>query len=236
MNVLRIAMLAAIGSLLLWSFEAVAFEDDCAVNTAAQRTSWVAGLERRLHNHDPDHAGPMTKVASAIINGEIAALKTEIDAGLDANAVLKLGDKDVSYMSLLTLAAAACQRGVAEQLIAAGASVNGAEDSTPIVAAGGSGATSLAASLILHGASVDKVDEDGHTALEDAVRQHHLGTVQLLLSHGSNPNRMVSGGRGTIADLVAHSSAPIDKAIAEQLREHGAGTALTSIQSELPKK
>jgi ankyrin repeat protein len=226
MNVLRIAIWAAIGSLLLWSFEAVASEDDCVVHTAAQRASWVAGLERRLHNHDPLHAAQMSKVASEIINGDVDALKSDVDSGLDSNAVLKLGEKSVSDMSLLTLAAAACQRDVAKQLIAAGASVNGIGDSVPLVAAGGSGATSITELLLHHGASVDKVDWSGHTALEDAVRLHRPSTVHLLLSHGSDPNRMVGGG--TILDLVAHSSAPIDQAIARELRAHGAGAALTS--------
>jgi ankyrin repeat protein len=172
----------------------------------------------------------MSKVASEIINGDVDALKSDIDSGLDSNAVLKLGEKSVSDMSLLTLAAADCQRGVAEQLIAAGASVNGTEYSSPLVTAARNGATSVAALLVQHGASVDKVDENGHTALEDAVRLRRLSTVQLLLSHGSDPNRMISGGRGTILDLVAHSSAPTDQAIARELRAHGAGTALTSAQ------
>jgi ankyrin repeat protein len=114
-------------------------------------------------------------------------------------------------------------------LIAAGASANGTEDSVPLVAAAGSGATSLAELLIRHGASVDKVDWSGHTALEDAVREHHLDTVRLLLSHGSDPNRMV-GGHATILDLVAHSSGPTDQAIARELRAYGAGAALTRAQ------
>jgi hypothetical protein len=232
MNVLRFATWAAIGSLLFWSSEAVASEavaskDDCVVKTAAQRASWVAWIERRLRNHDPVHAAQMSEAVSAIINGEVDPLKSDIESGLGPNAVLKVGPT-ASEMSLLTLAATACQPGVAEQLIAAGASANGTEDSVPLVAAGGSGATSIAELLLRHGASVDKVDWSGHTALEDAVRQRHLDTVQLLLSHGSDPNRMVGGG--TILDLVAHSSAPIDQAIARELRAHGAGAALTSAQ------
>jgi hypothetical protein len=109
MNVLRFAIWAAIGSLLLWSFEAVASEDYCSP-TAAQRASSVAAVARRLHNHDPLHAAKMSKVASEIINGDVDALKSDIDSGLDSNAVLKLGEKSVSDMSLLTLAAADCQR------------------------------------------------------------------------------------------------------------------------------
>ncbi len=172
----------------------------------------------------------MSKVASEIINGDVDALKSDVDSGLDSNAVLKLGEKSVSDMSLLTLAAADCQRGIAEQLIAAGASVNGTEYSSPLVTAARNGATSLAALLIQHGASVDKIDENGHTALEDAVRLRRLSTVQLLLSHGSDPNRMVGGG--TILDLVAHSSVPTDQAVARELRAYGAGAALTSAHAQ----
>jgi uncharacterized protein len=108
--------------------------------------------------------------------------------------------------------------------------VNGTEYSSPLVTAARNGATSLAALLIQHGASVDKIDENGHTALEDAVRLRRLSTVQLLLSHGSDPNRMVGGG--TILDLVAHSSAPTDQAIARELRAYGAGAALTSAHAQ----
>jgi len=234
MNVLRIATWAAIGSFLFWSSEgvasqAVASKNDCIVKTAAQRASWVAWIERHLSKHDPAHAAQMSEAVSAIINGEVDRLKSDIESGLDPNGVLKVGPT-AGEMSLLTLAAAACQTGVAEQLIAAGASANGTEDSVPIVAAAGSGATSIAELLLGHGASVDKVDWSGHTALEDAVRQRHLDTVRLLLSNGSDPNRMVSGGRGTILDLVAHSSAPIDQAISMELRAHGAGAALPSGQ------
>jgi ankyrin repeat protein len=229
MNVSRIAICAAIGTLLLCSFEAVASEDDCVVHTGAQRASWIAGLQRRLHNHDPAHAAQMSKAASEIINGEVAALKSDIDSGLDPNSVLKLGEKAASDMSLLTLAAAACDRGIAEQLLAAGASVNGAEDSTPLVTAAASGATSLVTLFIQHGASIDKVDANGHTALEDAVRQRHINAVRLLLSHGSNPNRMAGGG-GTILDIVAHSSNPADQAISKELHAYGAAAALTVAQ------
>lgn len=227
MSYLRLAILSALGSFLLWSFEAVA--DDCVAQTAAQRVSWTDLVQRRLHNHDPGHAAQMSRVASEIINGEVDALKSDIDSGLNSNAVLKLGDKAVSDMSLLTLAAAACQPGIAEQLLAAGASVDGVGDSPPLVAAAASGATSLVTLFIQHGARIDKVDVNGHTALEDAVRQRHLSTVQFLLAHGSDPNRAV-GGAAAMLDLVAHSSAPIDQAIATELRVHGAGAALTSTQ------
>jgi hypothetical protein len=44
----------------------------------------------------------------SIINGEVDALKRDIDSGLDSNAVLKLGEKAASDRSLPTLAAVAC--------------------------------------------------------------------------------------------------------------------------------
>jgi hypothetical protein len=69
----------------------------------------------------------------------------------------------------------------------------------------------------------------GHTALEVAVRLHHINAVKLLLSHGSNPNRMV-GGNGTILDIVARSSDPADQAISKELRAYGAVAALTAAQ------
>jgi ankyrin repeat protein len=231
MNLLRVASWTAIASLLFWSCDAVASVasvNDCAVRAEPQRASWIAWLERHLKQYDSAHAAQLTKAAAVIIEGDTGALKSDLDSGLDPNAVLRLGPNDASDMALLTLAAAACQRSAADQLLTSGASPNGVGDSTPIVAAAGSGATSVAKSLILHGASVGKVDANGHTALEDAVRQRHLGAVRFLLANGADPDHLVSGGRGTVLDLVAHSSAPVDQSIARALRAHGAGAALPS--------
>jgi ankyrin repeat protein len=228
MSLLRVVSWTAIVSLLFWSCDAVASVNDCAVRTAPQRASWVAWLDRHLEHYDSAHAAQLTKAAGVIINGDADALRSDLDSGLDPNAVLKLGPNDASDMALLTLAAAACQRSVAAQLLARGAFPNGVRGSAPLVAAAGSGATSVAELLIHYGASVDKVDANGHTALEDAVRQRHLGAVRFLLANGADPNRVVSGGRGTIIDLVAHSSVPIDQAIARAMRARGAGAALPS--------
>lgn len=164
----------------------------------------------------------MSKVASEIVNGRVDALKANIDIGLSPNTLLKLDAEPIAYMSLLTLAVAACQESVVDELIGSGAAVN--EEAgvfTPLGIAAAKGDVSLVKLLIQHGAKVDKVDGNGHTALEDAVRQHQLGAVRVLLANGSNPDREVGGG-GFILDFVAHSSDPTDQAIAKELRAYGA--------------
>ena len=131
-------------------------------------------------------------------------------------------------MSLLALAVAACQDEIARQLVLSGASANGDNSSTPLVVAAGKGEGDLAEFLIQHGASVDKIDLDGHTALEEAVRQHFVSAAQVLLAHGANANRRLGGGNGTILDLVAYSADPDDLAIANELRSHGAVSGLAA--------
>jgi ankyrin repeat protein len=78
-----------------------------------------------------------------------------------------------------------------------------------------------------HGATVEKIDLNGHTALEEAVRQRQLKAVQVLLAHGANVNRRL-GRDGTILDLVAYSADPGDLAIANELRSHGAVSGLAT--------
>jgi ankyrin repeat protein len=130
-----------------------------------------------------------------------------------------LGIYPVNDLSLLTLAVAACQETVAQQLVASGASANGS--GAPLVTAAAKGEVSLAQFLLQAGAKIDQIDEDGHTALETAVRQHELGTVTLLLEKGADPNRVI-GGNATVLDIAKSSSDPTDQAIAKALREFGA--------------
>jgi hypothetical protein len=194
--------------------------------SSADRATWIALLSRQLRNNDPAHATQMSKVATEIIDGQVDELKLDIASGLSPNAVFKLGATPVNHMPLLTLASAACQVSAVQQLVSAGASVNGPEaGATPLVVAAAKGAVPIMQYLIQHGATIDKTDENGHTALEDAVRQRQLSAVQVLLSYGGNPNRQLGGG-GTILDLVNRSADPTDQLIASELRKHGAGGAL----------
>ena len=105
--------------------------------------------------------------------------------------------------------------------------MNGDNSSTPLVVAAGKGEGGLAEFLIRRGASVDKIDEEGHTALEEAVRQHFVSAAQVLLAHGADVNRRLAGN-ATVLDLVAYSGDPEDVAMANELRSHGAVSGLAA--------
>jgi ankyrin repeat protein len=166
----------------------------------------------------------LIKVATEIIDGRLDALKSDIASGVSPNANLRGAGGD---MSLLALAVAACQDEIARYLVLSGASANGDNSSTPLVVAAGKGEGGLAEFLIRHGASVDKIDEEGHTALEEAVRQHFVSAAQVLLAHGADVNRRLAGN-ATVLDLVAYSGDPEDVAMANELRSHGAVSGLAA--------
>jgi hypothetical protein len=193
--------------------------------------SWKDLWTRQLGVLDPQHAAQLSKVASEIIDGRTDAVKAEIAGGLSPNATLKGAGGD---MSLLALAVAACQDKVARELVLLGAAADGDAASAPLVLAVAKGQGDLAEFLIQHGAMVEKVDVNGHTALEEAVRQHQLPAVQVLLKHGSNPNRILSRN-ATVLDFVAKSSDPDDQAIAKELRAHGAASGLAVERPGLPQ-
>lgn len=186
--------------------------------------SWKDLWARQLLIDDLKRAERLTRVTSEIIDGRLDALRIDITNGVSPNANVRGAGGD---MSLLALAVAACQDEIARQLVLSGASANGDGSSTPLVVAAGKGEGDLAEFLIQHGASVDKIDLQGHTALEEAVRQHFLSAAQVLLAHGANVNRRL-GGDGTILDLVAYSADPDDLAIANELRSHGAVSGLAA--------
>ncbi|MFT3907181.1 MAG: ankyrin repeat domain-containing protein [Steroidobacteraceae bacterium] len=179
---------------------------------------------RQLAVLDPEHAVRMTQVAAAIIDGQINVLRADIAAGLSPDAILRGGGGD---MPLLALAVSACQESISRELVTLGASPEGNGDYTPLVLAAAKGQDRIAEFLIQHGASVEKTDVNGHTALEDAVRQHQLAAAQVLLKHGGNPNRRVGGGGG-ILDLASRSTDATDQAIAKELRAYGGISALSS--------
>jgi hypothetical protein len=192
--------------------------------TTAMSQSWKDMWARQLSQIDPTHATKLIAVASEIIDGRLDVLRIDIASGLGPNTNLPSAGGD---MSLLELAVAACRDEIARYLVSSGASANGDGSSTPLAIAAAKGEADLAEFLIQHGAQVDKIDLDGHTPLEEAVRQHSLNPVQVLLAHGADVNRRLARN-ATILDLVAYSHDPGDVAIANELRRHGAITGLTN--------
>ncbi len=193
---------------------AAANEGACDYSSTAL-SGWATFLSRELRDHDPDHASQMSKVASAIIYGRIATVVVDLDAGLDPNSLLKLGAKPASYMSLLTLAAAACRNDIARRLVEAGASVNAADP--PLAAAAAKGDVALAEFLIEKGASIDQVDPDGKSALYNAMAQSQPDMVKLLLEKGANSDVPLLRA---YLERLSQSSKPSDRAMADVLRKY----------------
>jgi len=182
---------------------------------------------RQLRLNDPTHADHLIKIAFEVIDGRLDELKTDIAGGLSPDAHLPGA---VGNTSLLQLSVAACQPAIARHLVLSGVSANGDGEDAPLVLAASKGEGGLVEFLIEHGASLEKVDFNGHTALEEAVRQHFPTAVRILVSHGADVNHRV-GANANILDLVGDSNKPDDVNIANELRSHGAVSGSASIDN-----
>jgi len=108
-------------------------------------------------------------------------------AQVAARQRLALTGIEVSTERLVQFAAQG-DRTVVDLLLAAGASVNGADTlrrSTALHNASAQGHVQLAASLLERGGAVDARDWHGNTPLIEAAYAGHLAVVQLLLAHGA---------------------------------------------------
>lgn len=184
--------------------------------------SWAAMVQRQLINNDKNNAQSLGKIATDIIYGDEVNLSKDIGV-VDVNTPLKLAGGD---MSLLDLAVASCQHKIVKFLIARGAPADGDTNSTPLVTAAAKGDVEMMKYLIGRGARINKTDMNGHSPLEEAVRQRKLDATTLLLSYGDSPNKKLANG-GTLLDLVGNSTEPVDRAVADALRKSGGVSGLT---------
>lgn len=211
-----LAKLVILSGLSVWGSAAVALPEACN-SSKDDLASWAAFIQRQLQNHDPENAVRMGKLAADIIYGDEGGFIRH-SAGIDPNAPFKTLSGEVS---MLELAASGCQIRIAKLLVERGASADGDGNSTPLVAAAAKDDVEMLNFLIEHGARLDKVDRNGTSALEAAVRARRLNSTKALLSYGASPNKRLANG-GTLLDLVGHSSEPGDRALADELRTGGA--------------
>lgn len=208
--------IAVLGGLTVWGTSIWASPEACR-NSKDDLASWTAFMQRQLRIHDPMNAARMGRLAADIIYGNESAFIRD-SSGTDPNAPFKTL---AGNMSMLELAAAGCQIRIAGLLVESGASADGNGGSTPLVVAAARDDVELLEFLVGHGARLDKVDRNGTTALEAAVRGRGLASTKVLLSHGADPNQRLPNG-GTLLDLVGHSAEPEDRAVADELKKRGA--------------
>jgi len=118
-------------------------------------------------------------VIKLVLQGDVTALRTVLEAGAGANHV------DADGMSALQVAVASKRRDVVELLLAHGADPNGPSETAPLYLAR---EPSMIALLLERDANPDWQTKNGETALTFAAHEGDLEVVELLLAGGADPN------------------------------------------------
>jgi len=99
---------------------------------------------------------------------------------------------------------------------------------TPLAAAAESGFEDSVALLIVAGAELDTIDEDGRTALWLASRHSRLGVVQVLLKHGADATHCDKDGTSVLNAATAAGSRCNDELVLALLAVNGLDVNKTS--------
>lgn len=99
---------------------------------------------------------------------------------------------------------------------------------TPLAAAAESGFEDSVALLIVAGAELDAIDEDGRTALWLASRHSRLGVVQVLLKHGADATHTDKDGTSVLNAATAAGSRCNDEVVLALLAVNGLDVNKTS--------
>ncbi len=146
-------------------------------------------------------------------NGKLVSLLAERGAFID--------EKDNDCASPLLLASDSGNIGVIEFLLNRGAKVNvktKKQGWTPLHKAAEAGNTEILELLILKEADVNAKDNDGDTALQNAVYNRHTASVKILINHGADVNSKNNSGQTPLNLAIKQKFSDI----ADLLRKHGA--------------
>ncbi|MBR5888343.1 MAG: ankyrin repeat domain-containing protein, partial [Akkermansia sp.] len=173
-----------------------------------------------------------TPLHSAVTYGHTDCVKLLIDTGADVNKADKKGQTplywaawnshtecvkrlldapgiDLSSFTPLSLAVIANNTNKLQNLLAAGADINRADDGgkTPLFWAAHMGHTECVKLLIAAGADVNKADKDSHTPLTTAACESHPECVKLLIDARADVNKADKEGRTPLywAALLGHT-------------------------------
>ncbi len=123
---------------------------------------------------------------------DIEKVKELIAKGADVNAKEKVVGE--GYTALFH-AASYGHTAIVKLLIEKGAKVNESPKRTsPLMMAAWRGYTNTVQVLLEAGADINAKDDQGHTALTDAVRKNHIEVVRLLVSKGADVNVRLPDG------------------------------------------
>lgn len=172
------------------------------------RASQAAAAPMKTNAAPAGTIAPVVEVGSlrvAIEKGDFAALKAQLDKGVDINAQMQLVDNARRQMSLLSYAVLVGKPELAKQLLAAGADADAADSTgtTPLMLAAARGDTATATALLGAKARADARDRWGQTALMLAAQSGELELVQALVKAGAPVKATDNEGNTALGRSIA---------------------------------
>lgn len=177
-----------------------------------------------MHQDYGLRAEPLSPIAQNIIEGNIEGVELWIKENDPPELVL-------GHWTALHLSVVAKQVDVCRLLLESGVSANGSPQAprTPLMLAAEMGLRDVASLLIEFGADVERISEDGHTALSLASGSA-VGDIQSVLSAGADPDFINADGQSCLCRAILWSPfnvGPLLNAGADPNIKTADGTPLT---------
>lgn len=157
----------------------------------------------------PDEKDSGSELMEAATNGDAAAVKRLIDAGVDVNRRFENG------LTILMNASFAGHADIVQLLLTAGADANASlgNASTALMAASLAGHAAVVRALIDAGANVKARTNTGATALTEASHSGHIDVVRILLAAGAQVNTALNNGSTPLMAAALGGHADVIRAL-----------------------